>query len=303
MTHIPAAQFQNPPVRRVPGFLLRLWTSYRAAPAPLFALLVAGIFVFSAIFADWVSPYPPGRVSFLNSLEPPAWQDGGSIKHLLGTDQLGRDQLSRLIYGAQLSLMISAIGVVGAGVFGVFLGILAGYGPSWIGAIVMRTVDAFLSMPFILVVLAFIAAVGVSFQSIVIVMWLTNWPRYARLVRGEVLKVREADFVALARVAGVKPWRIAAVHILPNVMNSVIVLATIDVGRVIVLEATLSFLGLGIQPPDTSWGLMLADGQVFITHAWWLAAFPGLAILFTVLAFNLLGDWLRDRLDPRMGIN
>src|SRR3546814_563474 len=221
------------------------------------------------------------------------------LTYPVGTDNLGRDVLSRLIYGAQISLLISFFAIVIAGAVGVVLGLTAGYIGGWIDALIMRIVDAFLAMPFILMALGFVAALGTSITNIVIVMAITNWARYARLVRGEVLSVKHRDFVALARVAGQPRWRIALKHVLPNIANSIIILSTLDLGRVIILESSLSFLGLGVQPPAISWGLMLADGRSYMTVAWWITVMPGLAILFTVLSLNISGDWLRDRLDPR----
>ncbi|MCA8927874.1 MAG: ABC transporter permease [Alphaproteobacteria bacterium] len=266
---------------------------------PIFASILVALFLVAALFAPWVSPHDPGQANFLYALAPPAWQDGGSLDYLLGGDNLGRDVFSRLIHGAQLSLIISVFAIVFAGGVGVFLGLVAGYIGGALDSVIMRIVDAFLAMPFILMALGFVAALGTSVVNIVIVMAITNWARYARLVRGEVLSVRARDFVALARVAGQPRWRIGLHHILPNVANSIIVLATLDLGRVIILEASLSFLGLGVQPPNISWGLMLADGRSYMSSAWWMTVMPGLAILFTVLSLNIFGDWLRDRLDPR----
>lgn len=271
--------------------------AFRGAPWLALGMVVA--FVLCALLADWIAPHDPGEQSFLASLDPPVWQEKGTWEHVLGTDQLGRDILSRLLYGAQLSLLVSFFAIVIAGSVGVALGILAGYVGGAIDSLVMRLVDAFLAMPFILMALAFVAALGTGLTNIIIVMAITNWARYARLVRGEVLTVRQRDFIALARVAGLPRWKIAWRHILPNIANSIIVLATLDLGRVIILEASLSFLGLGIQPPSVSWGLMLADGRSYMTVAWWLTALPGLAILLSVLSMNIVGDWIRDRLDPR----
>jgi len=266
---------------------------------PIFASILVALFLIAALFAPWVAPHDPGQANFLFALAPPAWEEGGSLSYLLGGDNLGRDVLSRLIYGARLSLIVSLFAIVFAGGVGVFLGLIAGYAGGAIDSVIMRVVDSFLAMPFILMALGFVAALGTSVTNIIIVMAITNWARYARLVRGEVLSVRARDFVALARVAGQPRWRIGVRHILPNVANSIIVLATLDLGRVIILEASLSFLGLGVQPPNISWGLMLADGRSYMSVAWWMTVMPGLAILFTVLSLNIFGDWLRDRLDPR----
>jgi peptide/nickel transport system permease protein len=279
--------------------LARIRQALRGLP-PVSTVVVALLLVAAAL-APWISPHDPGHQNFITSMSPPAWQDKGLFAHPLGTDNLGRDVVSRLIHGARLSLTIAFFAIALAGGIGTVLGLLAGYAGGVVDALVMRVVDAFLAMPFVLMALAIVAALGASTPNIVIVMAITNWPRYARLVRGEVLGVRQRDFVLLARVAGLPGWRIALEHILPNVANSILVLATLDIGRVIILESSLSFLGLGVQPPDVSWGLMLADGRAYMSVAWWMTVMPGLAILLSVLCFNVVGDWLRDRLDPRQG--
>jgi len=267
--------------------------------APIVATVLVALFIIAAVLAPLIAPYDPAEQNFLASLSPPAWTAEGTAANLLGGDNLGRDILSRLIYGARLSLIIAVFAIALAGSIGVMLGLIAGYIGGVIDSLIMRIVDAFLAMPFILMALGFVAALGPSVSNIIVVMGITNWARYARLVRGEVLSVKSRDYVALARIAGQPRWRIGVRHILPNVANSIIVLATLDLGRVIILESSLSFLGLGVQPPDVSWGLMLADGRAYMTVAWWLTVMPGLAILLSVLSLNIFGDWLRDRLDPR----
>lgn len=269
---------------------------------PILSFSIVIIFGLAAVFAPWIVPHDPNHQSFIVSLNPPAWQNGGSLNHILGTDNLGRDLLSRLIYGARLSLTIALFAIVLAGAIGIFLGLLAGYVGGVIDGLIMRVVDAFLAMPFILMALAIVAALGPSTPNIIVIMAITNWPRYARLVRGEVLTIKQSDFVLLARVAGLPSWRIALKHVLPNVANSILVLATLDIGRVIILESSLSFLGVGIQPPDVSWGLMLSDGRSYLGVAWWMTVMAGSAILITVLCVNVFGDWLRDQLDPRQGM-
>ncbi|MBC4018520.1 ABC transporter permease [Siccirubricoccus deserti] len=269
--------------------------------APVLATILVALFVGAAVLAPWIVPHNPADQNFLVSLAPPFWQEDGSLSYPLGSDNLGRDILSRIIYGARLSLIISVFAIALAGSVGVLLGLIAGYVGGAIDSLIMRIVDAFLALPFILMALGFVAALGPSVTNIIIVMGITNWARYARLVRGEVLSIKSRDFVALARVAGQPRWRIGIRHILPNVTNSIIVLATLDLGRVIILESSLSFLGLGVQPPDISWGLMLSDGRAYMTVAWWLTIMPGLAILLAVLSLNIFGDWMRDRLDPRQG--
>ncbi len=267
--------------------------------APILATGLVAMFVLAAILAPIIAPWDPAEQNFLASLSPPVWIDEGTWSNLLGGDNLGRDILSRLIYGARVSLIIALFAIALAGSIGVILGLIAGYAGGALDSLIMRVVDAFLAMPFILMALGFVAALGPSVTNIILVMGITNWARYARLVRGEVLSVKGRDYVALARIAGQPRWRIGLRHILPNVANSIIVLATLDLGRVIILESSLSFLGLGVQPPEVSWGLMLADGRAYMTVAWWLTVMPGLAILLAVLSLNIFGDWLRDRLDPR----
>lgn len=268
---------------------------------PVFSALVVLVLITSAVLAPWIAPHDPGFQNFIVSLQPPVWQADGSWSHVLGTDNLGRDILSRLIWGARLSLTIAMFAILLAGSIGIILGLLAGYAGGLVDSLIMRIVDAFLAMPFILMALAIVAALGPNTLNIIIVMAITNWPRYARLVRGEVLSIKHSDFVLLARVAGLPAWKIALKHVLPNITNSILVLATLDIGRVIILESSLSFLGVGIQPPDVSWGLMLSDGRSYMGVAWWLTVMAGVAILISVLCVNVLGDWLRDKLDPRQG--
>ena len=224
------------------------------------------------------------------------------MRHLLGTDQLGRDILSRLVAGAQVSMMVAIAAVAFGGILGTLIGLIAGYFGGMIGSLLSRLTEAFLALPFILMALALVAALGPGLSNIIIVMVLTNWARYARLVRSEVLGIKERDFVLLARIAGVSRFRIAMRHILPNAINSVTILAILDVGRAMMLESTLSFLGLGVQPPSVSWGVMLADAKSFMGFAWWLALFPGVAIFLSVLSFSSLGDWLHTKFDPRTGL-
>jgi peptide/nickel transport system permease protein len=269
------------------------------AAFPLLAAICCAFLVVCALFGQWFSPYAKDAVDLAQSLAPPFWQPGGSTQHLLGTDQLGRDILSRLIAGARISLATAAAAVMISGVFGILVGLIAGYVGGIVEAIAMRIVDAFLSLPFILLALALVATLGSGFGNIIMVMVIANWARYARLVRSEVISIKERDYVTLARIAGVRPARIMLRHVLPNALNSVVVLAILDVGRSIILESSLSFLGVGIQPPDVSWGLMLADGRTFLGFAWWLTTLPGFVIVFAVLSFNALGRFLRIRIDPR----
>ena len=224
----------------------------------------------------------------------------GRWKYPLGTDKIGRDQLSRILHGARISLTIAAIAIALGAAVGVFLGLVSGYFGGNIDSFIMRIVDIKLALPSILLALVLGAVMGPGFDTVILVIVLTLWARYARMVRGETLRVRQLDFIARARVAGASNLRILVRHIFPNVVNSVIVLATLEVGHVILFEASLSFLGVGIPRPHPAWGLMVADGRVLVVSAWWVSFFPGLAILLTVLSMNLFGDWLRDRLDPKL---
>ena len=224
---------------------------------------------------------------------------GGSTKNLLGTDKLGRDILSRIIYGSRVSIIVAGMSIIIGAVVGSALGIMAAYYMGWADAIIMRLVDISLSIPIILLALVLVATVGPSFRTVIFVLAVLMWARFARLARGEALSVKTQDYIARARVAGCSDFRIMVVHIFPNIFNSLIVLATLWVGFVIILEATLSFLGAGIPRPTAAWGLMVADGRELVISAWWVAFFPGIAILLTVMSSNLLGDWLRDKLDPK----
>jgi peptide/nickel transport system permease protein len=265
---------------------------------PIFIL--SFLLLIPAALAPQVAPHDPLRGSLAKRLKPPVWQDGGSAQHLLGTDKLGRDILSRIIYGARVSLAVSAVAIIVGGIIGTALGLASGYFGGRVDNLLMRLVDISLSLPTILLALVLVAAVGPSFSTVITVLVVLLWARYARLVRGETLSIKERDFIARARVAGASHIRIMARYIFPNVINSLIVLATLQVGYVILLESALSFLGAGLPRPMPAWGLMVADGRELIVTAWWVSMFPGLAIMLTVLALNLLGDWLRDHLDPKL---
>ena len=269
---------------------------------PLLAALVCGLLLIAAVFGTSVMPYSETSIDFDAVMLPPVWQEGGSGHHPLGTDQLGRDSLSRIVAGAQVSLMVAVAAVVFGGVLGTFIGLVSGYMGGVVGTLLARLTDAFLALPFILMALALVSALGPGLWNIIIVMILTNWARYARLVRSEVIAIKERDFVMLARIAGVSRLKIALRHVLPNAFNSVAILAVLDVGRAMMLESALSFLGLGVQPPSVSWGVMLADAKSFMGFAWWLAFFPGAAIFISVLSFSSIGDWLHAKFDPRTGL-
>ena len=267
---------------------------------PWTSLVIIAVLVVVAVFAPLIATHSPTEQSLPDKLKPPAWQEGGSREHLLGTDMLGRDLFSRLVYGARVSLTVAAFALLSGGLIGLAVGIVAGYSGGKTDAFLMRVVDATLTFPTILIALLLAVSLGAGLRTIVIAITVIIWARFARVVRGEVLGVKTRDFVSLARVHGCSHVRIMAIHILPNVMNTFMVLLTLHIGFVIIVEASLSFLGAGIPPPTPSWGQMVADGRSHIASAWWLAALPGIAIMLVVLAFNLFGDWLRDWLDPRL---
>jgi peptide/nickel transport system permease protein len=261
--------------------------------------IVAGL-VFCALFAPFLTPHSPVEGSLGERLKPPLGMEGAVEGHPLGTDRHGRDTWSRLVYGARISLAVSVVGISVTGTIGAFIGLLAGFVGGWIETVLMRLVDISLSLPGILIAVLLSVVFEPSFTNVIIVVVFLLWPSYARLVRGETLGLKQQEFVALARIAGCSSVSIMLRHILPNLAPSILVLATLHVGYVIVLEAALSFLGVGIPPPTPSWGVMVADGRGLIEQAWWISILPGLAILVTVLSLNVLGDWVRDRLDPKL---
>jgi peptide/nickel transport system permease protein len=268
--------------------------------AALIGLLILLGVAASAIFAPLISPHDPLTQEITQRLKTPAWTDPAGRTYLLGTDHLGRDILSRLIFGARISLIIGLSAVAVAGTIGTLLGLVAGYRGGRVDDFCMRLTDTMLAMPFILLALAVIAVLGPSLRNIIFVLGISSWVSYARVVRAEVLSLRTREFVAATQALGSGGGRIVFRHLLPNVLTPVIVIATLEVARMIILESALSFLGLGVQPPTPTWGGMLADGRAYLSTAWWLATFPGLSIMLTVLGINLLGDWLRDVLDPRL---
>jgi peptide/nickel transport system permease protein len=276
-------------------------SSFRRGDLPLIPVIIITVIALTAIFADYLAPHNPEVGNLTARFHPPFWQHGGSTDHLLGTDQLGRDVLSRLIFGARVSMVVGFTAVIFAGVIGTVLGILAGYLGGWVDQVIMRITDAWLALPALTFAIFLAAIVGPSMWNIVIILGAVYWTRYARIVRGEVLSLKEREFVRLAVVAGCSKWSIMRRHILPNVVNSAIVLATLMLGVVIVTEASLSFLGVGVPPPEPAWGLMLSDGkQGLMVGYWWLTVFPGVCIMLMVLSANLIGDWLRVKLDPQL---
>jgi peptide/nickel transport system permease protein len=269
-------------------------------PSLLIATGVSLSFVLIALLAPWLAPHDPAVGILTERLLPPAWVDGGSSTHLFGTDILGRDILSRLLYGARISLAVCALAILIAGCIGSLLGILAGYLGGWVNALIMRLVAIAISLPVILIALLFGVLFGPSFGNIIIIISLVLWSQFARMARGETLRVKESDYIDLARTAGCSKLRIMFDHVLPNVAGALIVLATLQVGTVIIMEAALSFLGVGVPPPTPAWGSMIAEGRSYVVSAWWLCIFPGLAVLFTVLSVNVVGDGLTDFLNPTL---
>jgi peptide/nickel transport system permease protein len=254
-----------------------------------------------AIFANVLAPHNPEIGSLVARFKPPFWQTGGSTKYLLGTDQLGRDVLSRLIFGARVSVIVGFTAVIFAGVVGTTLGIVSGYLGGWVDQVIMRLTDTWLALPALTFAIFLAAIVGPSMWNIVLILGVTYWTRYARVIRGEVLSLKEREFVRLAIVAGCSKWTIMRRHILPNIINTAIVLGTLMLGVVIIAEASLSFLGVGVPPPQPAWGLMLSDGkQGLMVGYWWLTVFPGCCIMLMVLSANLIGDWLRVKFDPQL---
>jgi peptide/nickel transport system permease protein len=268
----------------------------------LFGLLVVLAVLLAAIFAPLISPFDPLAQDIGQRLKEPGWQDAQGRIHPLGTDHLGRDILARIIHGSRIALSVGLAAVLISGVIGMAIGLVAGYFGGKVDDFFMRLADVQLAFPFILLAIAVIGVLGPSLRNIIIVIGVSSWVVYARVVRGEVLSIREREFVQAAIALGSRDWRILARHVLPNAFTPWLVVATLDMARVIVIESALSFLGLGVQPPTPTWGGMLADGRVYLSTAWWLATFPGLAILVTVLGINLFGDGLRDTLDPRLKV-
>jgi len=268
----------------------------------LFGLVVVAAVVLVALAAPLLTPFDPVEQDIAGRLKAPGGRDTAGHAHLLGTDHLGRDILARIIFGARPALLVGFAAVVISGLIGMVAGLVSGYFGGRVDDVLMRLADIQLAFPFILLAIAVIGVLGPSLQTIIIVIGVSSWVVYARIVRGAVLTLREREFVQAAQALGGGDARVVFRHILPNALTPWLVVATLDMARVIVLESALSFLGLGVQPPTPTWGGMLADGRVYISTAWWLATFPGLAILVTVLGINLFGDGLRDTLDPRLNV-
>jgi peptide/nickel transport system permease protein len=296
----------------------RVWRPLRfLAELPTIPMLIVAVLVFVAILAPVIAPYdkiapvPPTKAlcqakfglescPYIDGL-PPFWAEGGSMSAPLGTDFLGRDVLSRLMYGARISLIVALTGTIVAGAIGTMIGIVAGYLGRWWDQILMRITDAWLTLPSLVFAILLSSVRGPGVGNVVLILALVFWSRYSRALRGEVLALRERDFVKLAEINGIAKSRIIFRHLLPNVMNTVMVLFSLQVGVAVVIEASLSFLGVGVPPPEPSWGLMMAEGRdALMDGSWWLAVFPGICISLLVLSANMLGDWLRVRLDPQL---
>ena len=273
------------------GFV-RHWTA-------LLGLVLLSLVVLSALLSPLLAPFDPLEQALEKRLQPPAWA-GGTSQHLLGTDQLGRDIFSRIIYGARVSLMVGVVSVVMAGLAGTVLGIVSGVYGGFVDRSIMRLADIQLALPFILFALAVMAVLGPGLKNVILVLGITGWVIYGRVIRSETLALREKEFVEASRALGHGNLTIMTKHILPNILPTAIVLATLQVANMIIAESSLSSLGLGVEPSIPTWGSMLADGRGYISTSWWVATFPGLAIMMTVLGINLIGDYLRDTLDPRL---
>jgi peptide/nickel transport system permease protein len=269
-------------------------------PPALFGVFTVVMAILWALLPGLFSPLDPLNQDLERYLKPPGFVDAAGNTYWLGTDQLGRDIVSRVIWGARVSLTVGFAAVFISGFIGITMGLIAGYFGGKVDAVISRIVDAVLAIPFVLLAIAIIAILGASLQNIILAIALRTWTVYTRVVRGEVFALKETDMVTGAKAAGASTLRIMLIYILPNVFSSVIVVATIYLGRMIIIESSFSFLGMGVPPPTPTWGGMLADGRGFLDTSWWLTLFPGIALTLTVLGVNLLGDWLRDVLDPRM---
>ena len=268
---------------------------------PIFPLLILVTLIFTAVAADFLAPHNPEVGNLRYRYRPPVWQDKGSWEYVLGTDHMGRDILSRLIFGARISLLVGVTASIFAGTLGTTLGIMAGFRGGWVDQVIMRLTDAWLALPGVTFAILFAVLMQPGKWNIILILGLVYWTRYARVIRGEVLSLKERDYVRLATVAGCSQAKIMWTHILPNVANSAIVIATLQIGVSIITEATLSFLGVGVAPPEPAWGLMLAEGKSgLMAGYWWLSVLPGLCIMFVVLAANLIGDWFRVWSDPQL---
>lgn len=292
---VPESEVEAPPSRA--RIVLRKMWHLRMG---VFGVALLVLLVIMALFAPWIATHDPFEQDILERLTPPVFLEDGSWEHWLGTDQLGRDVFSRIVYGARISLTVGVCAVVVSAVIGVIMGLLAGYFGGWVDAVVDFSVNAMLAFPFILLAMTLVIVLGASMQNIILALGISNWPIFARVARIETRKLRQQEFVIAARAQGLNHYRIIFKHILNNLIAAILVIATVEVARSIIRETFLSFLGLGIQPPTPSWGLMLAEGRNYILTVWWLSTLPGVAIFLSCLGINLVGDAMRDLLDPRM---
>jgi ABC-type dipeptide/oligopeptide/nickel transport system permease subunit len=294
----------TPTLTRTPALALaspqrRLWRKFARNPVGIIGAVILLLVIVAALFAEQVAPHEPNKQRLITRFKPPVWAQGGSTTYILGTDNVGRDIYSRIIHGSRISLVVGVAAVIVSVLIGVVLGLISGYMGGRVDATIMTLVDIMIAFPQLILAFAMVAVLGPGIGNIILVLGLTGWERYARVVRAEVLALREREFVQAARAIGVSIPRIIFRHVMPNTFSSVIVMATLQIAQAILAEASLSFLGLGTGLTYPSWGQMIAQGRDYINVAWWLSTFPGLAILLTVLAINLVGDRVRDVLDPR----
>lgn len=282
-----------------PGALRNFFTELRYDKAGLFGFSVIVLLILMAIFGPLITPYDPAAQSVVARLKPPAWLPGGSWAHIFGTDHLGRDVFSRVIAGARISLLAGVSVVLLAGAFGVLVGLVAGFRGGRTDSVLMRIVDIQVAFPGLLMILLIVSVVGPGLITMIVVLAITNWMIYARVVRGIVLSLRQTPYVEAAEMIGCKPGRVIFRHILPNLTSPLLTLGILEFTNVVLAEAAMSFLGLGVQPPATSWGLDVANGKDYIFVAWWLITFPGMAISLTVLSINLFANWMRVTTDPQ----
>ena len=278
------------------------WATFRRGLRrwPIIPAIILGTLVFAGVFAEFVAPHDPVKATLSARRAPPVWEEGGSSKYILGGDLQGRDILSRIIHGTRVSIVVAGSAISIGMVFGTIYGLISGYFGGWLDEVLMRIVEIFLAIPLIMAALVILVVAGASFLSIIGVLVLFSWVPFARQVRAETLALKALDYVALARVAGASTQRIMIKHIFPGVLNTIIIVATLQVGSLILTESILSFLGVGIPPPTPAWGAMVADGRNYLASSWGIAFFPGMAIFLTVVGFNFMGDWIRDSLDPRL---
>jgi peptide/nickel transport system permease protein len=265
-------------------------------------LIMGGIlltFIIVGIFGATFAPHDANEANFEEVLRPPFWQEGGKLSYPLGTDNLGRDILSRILVGTRITLEVGFLVVIFAGIVGSTIALLSGYLGGWVDTLLMRFTDIMMSMPYLMIAIVLAAVLGPSKGNIILILTATGWAGYARVLRGEVLRIKQGEFVSLAVIAGCSKMSIMLRHIFPNMVNTLVVLSTLQLGVVIIAEASLSFLGVGVPPPNPAWGSMIAEGRSYISSAWWVSTWPGLAVLVVVLTCNLFGDWLRVRLDPK----